>query len=125
LLTADEREQLLVEWNRTEAEYPDDKCLADLIEGQANRTPERWAVVSAEGRLITNLLISYDKLDEGLEMVANRIGVAELTKLPRANASPQGIGRNDLTREQQDWIEHRFRKDKEFIERHANKIANN
>jgi hypothetical protein len=80
--------------------------------------------VSTEGRLITNLLISYDKLDEGLEVVANRIGVSELTKLPRANDSPQGIGRNDLTPEQHHWIEQRFRKDREFIERHADKITN-
>ena len=79
--------------------------------------------VSAEGRLITNLLISYDKIEEGLQVVADRIGVPELTKLPKANTSPQGIGRNDLTREQQDWIEQRFRRDKEFIERHANRIT--
>ena len=79
--------------------------------------------ISTEGRLITNLLISYDKLDEGLAIVAKKIGVPELTKLPKANASPQGIGRNDLTREQLDWIEQRFRRDKEFIDRHANRVS--
>lgn len=79
--------------------------------------------VSAEGRLITNLLISYDKLDAGLEMVANKIGVPEITKLPRANTSPEGIKREDLTREQIDWIEARFRRDKEFIERHADRMV--
>jgi hypothetical protein len=79
--------------------------------------------ISTEGRLITNLLISYDKLDEGLAIVAERLGVPELTKLPKANASPRGIGRKDLTKEQLDWIEQRFRRDKEFIDRHANKVA--
>ncbi len=78
--------------------------------------------ISAEGRPITNLLISYDKLHGGLEIVADRIGVPDLNNLPKANTSPQGIGRNDLTREQLDWIEQRFRKDKEFIERHADRV---
>jgi hypothetical protein len=78
--------------------------------------------ISAEGRLITNLLISYDKLEQGLEMVANRLGVPDLTKLPRANASPEGMKRSDLTKEQIDWIELRLRKDREFIDRHADRI---
>lgn len=78
--------------------------------------------ISAEGRLITNLLISYDKLTEGLQIVADKIGVRELTKLPKANASPQGIARKDITKEQLDWIEQRFRKDRLFIERHADKL---
>lgn len=78
--------------------------------------------VSAEGRLITNLLISYEKLEAGLEIVANRLGVPDLTKLPRANTSPDGMKRADLTQEQIDWIEQRFRKDREFIERHANHV---
>lgn len=78
--------------------------------------------VSAEGRLITNFLISYDRLEAGLEIVAGRLGTPELLKLPKANASPPGTVRGDLTREQLDWVEARFRKDREFIERHANKL---
>lgn len=79
--------------------------------------------VSAEGRPITNLLISYDKLEAGLAIVAERIGVPDLAKLPRANVSPEGTKRADLTREQLDWIEQRFRRDREFIERHADKLV--
>ena len=79
--------------------------------------------VSAEGRLITNLLISYDKLDTGLEMVADRLGVPDLLKLPRANTSPPGLAREQLTQEQVDWIDGRFRKDREFIERHSNRLV--
>ncbi|HWA89245.1 MAG TPA: sulfotransferase family 2 domain-containing protein [Rhizomicrobium sp.] len=79
--------------------------------------------ISAEGRLITNLLISYDKLDKGLELVADRLGIPELTKLPRANTSPEGAKRADLTQEQIDWIDQRFRKDKEFIDRHADRVT--
>ncbi len=45
LLTHREREQLLVDWNNTAAEYPGkDLCLHQLIEAQAKRTPEAVAV---------------------------------------------------------------------------------
>jgi amino acid adenylation domain-containing protein len=45
LLTAPERRQLLIEWNRTEAEYPRDKCLHDVFEEQVNRTADIVAIV--------------------------------------------------------------------------------
>ncbi|MGH7979695.1 MAG: non-ribosomal peptide synthetase, partial [Limisphaerales bacterium] len=45
LLSAAERHQILVEWNRTEADYPSDRCLHELIEEQEHRTPEAAAVV--------------------------------------------------------------------------------
>ncbi|MDJ1181649.1 amino acid adenylation domain-containing protein [Roseofilum sp. BLCC_M143] len=51
LLTAAERHQLLVEWNNTEAEYPQDKCIHQLFEEQVERTPDAVAVVFAEERL--------------------------------------------------------------------------
>jgi len=45
LLTESERRQLLVEWNDTAADYPRDRCLHQLFEAQAARTPEAVAVV--------------------------------------------------------------------------------
>src|SRR5581483_2692535 len=36
---------LLVEWNETAAEYPQDRCVHELFEEQAARTPEAVAVV--------------------------------------------------------------------------------
>ncbi|MGQ4807004.1 Linear gramicidin synthase subunit D [Candidatus Entotheonellaceae bacterium PAL068K] len=45
LLTAAERQQILVEWNDTDAAYPRDKCLHQLFEAQVSRTPEAVAVV--------------------------------------------------------------------------------
>lgn len=79
--------------------------------------------IGSEGRLITNLLISYDKLEAGLELVAKQIGVPDLVKLPKANASPAGAARDELSKQQIDWIEARFRRDREFIDRHANKLV--
>jgi amino acid adenylation domain-containing protein len=50
LLSEVERRQLLVEWNQTAATYPEvkDRCLHELFEQQAARTPERVAVRCGE-----------------------------------------------------------------------------
>ena len=45
ILTAAEREQLLVTWNDTAADYPRDRCIHQLFEAQAARTPESVALV--------------------------------------------------------------------------------
>jgi amino acid adenylation domain-containing protein len=45
LLAQGERQQILVEWNRTEAVYPKDRCVHELIEEQAQRAPDAVAAV--------------------------------------------------------------------------------
>ncbi|HEY9741094.1 MAG TPA: amino acid adenylation domain-containing protein, partial [Coleofasciculaceae cyanobacterium] len=45
LLTAVEQQQLLVEWNDTQADYPGDKCIHQLFEEQVEHTPDSVAVV--------------------------------------------------------------------------------
>ncbi|HZR97744.1 MAG TPA: amino acid adenylation domain-containing protein [Chloroflexota bacterium] len=57
LLTAAERQQLLVEWNATETPYPRDVCLHELVEQQVARTPDAVAV-ACEGQAV-----SYRELD--------------------------------------------------------------
>lgn len=51
LLTETERHQLLVEWNNTWAEYPQDKCIHQLFEAQVERSPDAIAVVFEEEQL--------------------------------------------------------------------------
>ena len=51
LLSDAERHQLLVEWNATEADYPRDKCVHELFEAQAARTPDAIAVVHEDAQL--------------------------------------------------------------------------
>ena len=43
-LSADERQRILVEWNRTGADYPREKCIFELVEEQVRRTPDATAV---------------------------------------------------------------------------------
>jgi amino acid adenylation domain-containing protein len=44
LLTNSEREQLLVQWNRTEMDFPQNQCVQDLFEAQVSETPNAIAV---------------------------------------------------------------------------------
>jgi len=52
LLTIQERHQLLIEWNNTTKEYPQDKCIHQLFEEQVERSPDTVAVVF-EGEQLT------------------------------------------------------------------------
>ncbi|MDZ7949849.1 amino acid adenylation domain-containing protein [Nostoc sp. DedQUE09] len=45
LLTAQEKYQLLLEWNDTEVKYPQEQCIHELFEAQVERTPDAVAVV--------------------------------------------------------------------------------
>ncbi|HEX6747843.1 MAG TPA: amino acid adenylation domain-containing protein [Longimicrobium sp.] len=51
LLGQAERALVLEAWNRTEAEYPADRCIHELFEAQAARTPHAEAVRDARGAL--------------------------------------------------------------------------
>ncbi|MBD2015192.1 amino acid adenylation domain-containing protein [Microcoleus sp. FACHB-53] len=52
LLTDTEKHKLLVEWNETTSDYPQDKCIHELFEATVERTPEAVAVVF-EGEQLT------------------------------------------------------------------------
>jgi amino acid adenylation domain-containing protein len=52
LLSEAERHQVLVEWNDTRTDYPRGKCIHELFEEQAARTPDAVAV-EYEGRRLT------------------------------------------------------------------------
>jgi aspartate racemase len=45
LLTKTEQRQLLVEWNHTQTEYPQDQCIHQLFEAQVEKTPDAVALV--------------------------------------------------------------------------------
>ena len=51
LLTPTERHELLVEWNRTEYDYPRDSCVHELFEAQVEQTPNAVAVVFEDRHL--------------------------------------------------------------------------
>lgn len=57
MLTRHEEQQVLVEWNRTEAEFPRDKRVHELFEEAAKRAPEAVAVCDSSRQL------TYDELN--------------------------------------------------------------
>jgi amino acid adenylation domain-containing protein len=52
ILPERERRRVLCEWNATDAEYPREKCVHELFEEQARKTPEEVALV-CEGMRLT------------------------------------------------------------------------
>ena len=67
MLGADERRQLLEAWEATAAEYPRHKCIHELFEEQAGRTPEAVAVVFEDEQL------SYGELNRRANQMAHRL----------------------------------------------------
>jgi hypothetical protein len=72
--------------------------------------------------VVANLIISYDRLAEGLEIVAERLDVKELRNIPRVNPSPSELTRSGLSPEHLAWIRTRFEKDREFMERYCDRL---
>ncbi|GET38792.1 non-ribosomal peptide synthetase [Microseira wollei] len=64
LLTEQERHQLLVEWNDTQTDFPQDKCIHELFEAQVERTPQAEAVVYEEKQL------TYQQLNQKANQLA-------------------------------------------------------
>jgi aspartate racemase len=66
-LTSAERQRLLVEWNSTKREYPQDHCLHQLVEAQVRKTPDAIAVAFG------NVQLSYHELDSRANGIAHRL----------------------------------------------------
>ncbi|MFP2934037.1 non-ribosomal peptide synthetase, partial [Pyxidicoccus sp. 3LG] len=67
LMSAEERQQALVDWNRTEADFPRGACLHTLFEQQVGRTPEAPAV------MLGDTALSFRELDARANQLAFRL----------------------------------------------------
>ncbi|MEJ0090102.1 MAG: amino acid adenylation domain-containing protein [Limisphaerales bacterium] len=67
LSTKAQRQQLLVEWNDTASDYPRDRCVHELFEEQAERTPEATAVLFGDQQL------TYRQLNEHANQLAHHL----------------------------------------------------
>ncbi|MBW4477607.1 MAG: amino acid adenylation domain-containing protein [Tolypothrix brevis GSE-NOS-MK-07-07A] len=65
LLTEPERQALLVDWNNTATDYPQDKCIHELFETQVEKTPDAVAVV------FENQQLSYRELNTKANQLAH------------------------------------------------------
>ncbi|MGB3508277.1 MAG: amino acid adenylation domain-containing protein, partial [Microcoleaceae cyanobacterium] len=72
LLTKAEEFQLLVEWNKTQTNYPRNRCIHYLFEAQVEQTPDEIAVVFEQQKL------TYRELNERANQLAHylqKIGI--------------------------------------------------
>jgi len=67
ILTLDERQRILVEWNATQADYPRESCLHQLFERQAELRPDAIACQFENER------ISYRSLNERANQLAHAL----------------------------------------------------
>ncbi|BAY25365.1 amino acid adenylation [Calothrix sp. NIES-2100] len=65
LLTQSEHHQLLVEWNNTQTDYPQDKSIHQLFEEQVQRNPDAVAVVFG------NQQLTYKQLNDQANQLAH------------------------------------------------------
>ncbi|MDR0281377.1 MAG: amino acid adenylation domain-containing protein, partial [Paucimonas sp.] len=67
LLDAAEREQILVDWNRSQADYAREQCLPALFEAQVRATPQATALV------LGDITLSYGQLDAHANQLAHKL----------------------------------------------------
>ncbi|MFN6272726.1 MAG: amino acid adenylation domain-containing protein, partial [Microcystis sp.] len=65
LLSPAERQQLLMDWNNTKTNYPQDQCIHQLFEAQVERTPDAIAVV------FENQQLTYTELNGRANQLAH------------------------------------------------------
>ncbi len=78
LLAEEERQRLLLDWNQTAADYPQEACLHELFASRAEQTPEALAVVLGDERW------TYRQLNERANQLARflqRQGVGPETRV--------------------------------------------
>ncbi len=86
LLAGAERAQVLEAWNATDAPYPAGRCIHQLVEDQAARTPDAVALVHAGERL------TYRELDARANRLAHRLlELGVRPEEPVALFAPAGI----------------------------------
>jgi len=67
LMGAEERRQVVEEWNRTSADFPADRCIHQLFAAQAARTPRAVAVTFGA------VSLSYAEVEARANRIANRL----------------------------------------------------
>ena len=67
LLSEGERHRVLVEWNATDAAFPAERCIHELVTEQAARRPEAPAVVCGD------VTLSYGELDRRANRLAHHL----------------------------------------------------
>jgi amino acid adenylation domain-containing protein len=73
ILPDPDRRQMLVEWNRRQKDYPNDRCIHELFESQAGKTPDSIAL-EMEGRRLTYQGLNRAASKLALYLKAHQVG---------------------------------------------------
>ncbi|MGM9978309.1 MAG: amino acid adenylation domain-containing protein, partial [Clostridium sp.] len=65
IATEEEKKSILLDFNKTEEEYPRDKCIQEIFEEMASKYPNKTAVICKDKQ------ISYKELNEKANSIAN------------------------------------------------------
>ncbi|MBR5544196.1 MAG: amino acid adenylation domain-containing protein, partial [Clostridia bacterium] len=77
MLSKEEKQKVLVNFNNTKADYEKEKCIHELFEAQVERTPDKTALVA------TDKTVTYKELNEEANKIANAL-------------IEKGIGKGDI-----------------------------
>src|SRR6185436_20591407 len=75
LLTPAEHSQAVLEWNDTAADFPEDRCLHELLAAQARRTPAALALAGGEVGAERLTFVELDAVAERLAARLRALGV--------------------------------------------------
>lgn len=78
-LTADERDQLLVKWNQTRVEYPQDQCIHEVFAQQVERFPDAIALVVPGLHNSPEQRLTYRELDRRANHLAHHLQQLSVT----------------------------------------------
>ena len=84
--------------------------------------PQFTRFIGKDGTIAANLIISFPKISEGLDVVASRIDAPDLRSLPIVNASNARFSPDDLSDNQRTWICEHFERDRRFIAQFCDRV---
>ncbi len=75
LMTDTERKTILFDWNTTQTAYPDDRCVHQLFDEQARRSPQATAVetIDASDEPLGIAKLTYEELNSRANQLARRL----------------------------------------------------
>ena len=84
--------------------------------------PQHSRLLNRKGSIGVNYVIRFDRLKDGLRVVADRLGIPRIKRLPMLNASVGALAPRHLSLSQRRWIADRFANDQSFMDKYCGKL---
>ena len=105
--------------------YTGDMTFTDFLarwvpDNSSQVIPQYRRFLDSTGRIGANYIVSYERLEEGLDAIMDRLGRERLAGMKSLNMSSGKLRRSALTADELDWIRNHFKEDFAFISRYCN-----